>query len=209
MASDIQIARMALAHVGDRFDISALNEASTEAEQVNLMFDHVRDKLLRSHPWNFAKKYISPAALSGTVPGLWTYMYLYPADALRVLGITNPAGREAPPLQYETGRNAADQYCVFTDAEDAEIVYVSRVTNPEEFDTEFTVAFSYALASSVAMALTGDSNIAAKLEQQAQLTLNSALEGDSSEGIEPSFPEASWITARVGTDVNKKTVFNS
>jgi hypothetical protein len=69
------------------------------------------------------------------------------------------------------------------------------------------MAFTYALASAVSMALTGDANLAAKLEQQAQLTLNSALEGDSSEGIEPSFPEASWITARVGTHV--KTVFNS
>ena len=207
MASDIEIARMALAHVGDRFDISSLTEASTEAEQVNLMFTHVRDQMLRAHPWNFAKKYVSPAALSGTVPGLWTYMYLYPVDALRILGLTNPAGRDAPPLQYETGRNAADQYCIFTDQADVELGFVSRVTDPQEFDTEFTIAFSYALASSVAMSLTGHNGLATKLAQQAQLTLNSALEGDSSEGIEPSFPEASWITARVGPHV--KTVFNS
>ena len=36
MASQVQIAKLALQHVGDRFDISSLTEFTPEAEQVNL-----------------------------------------------------------------------------------------------------------------------------------------------------------------------------
>ena len=57
MASQVQIAKLALQHVGDRFDISSLTEVTPEAEQVNLIFNDTRDALLRQHPWNFAKKF--------------------------------------------------------------------------------------------------------------------------------------------------------
>ena len=61
MSSEVQIARLALQHLGDRYDITSLNEASPEAEQVKLVFDNVRDMVLREHPWKFARKYSTPA----------------------------------------------------------------------------------------------------------------------------------------------------
>ena len=62
MASKVQIAKLALQHVGDRYDISDITEATPEAEQVNLLYDDTRDALLRQHPRVFATKYTSPAA---------------------------------------------------------------------------------------------------------------------------------------------------
>jgi hypothetical protein len=38
MASKVQIAKLALQHVGDRYDISDITEATPEAEQVNLLY---------------------------------------------------------------------------------------------------------------------------------------------------------------------------
>ena len=89
MASDVQIARLALSYVGDRFNIGSLTEQSAEAEQVNLVFVEARDSLLRQHTWNFATKFSSPAAVTGTAPNLWQFMYLYPTDALKIIQITN------------------------------------------------------------------------------------------------------------------------
>ena len=132
MASEVQIAKLALQHIGDRFDISDLEEDTPEAEQVNLIFTDTRDALLRQHPWNFAKKYMTPAALSGTV----------------------------------------------------------------QFDPEFVLHFSYALAAKLAMPLTGERAIANDMEVMVQNMANSAWETDSNEGIEEEPPEATWIQAR-------------
>tara|TARA_Y100000996_G_scaffold343063_1_gene280619 strand:- start:1491 stop:2108 length:618 start_codon:yes stop_codon:yes gene_type:complete len=198
MASQVQIAKLALQHVGDRFDISSLTEFTPEAEQVNLIFNDTRDALLRQHPWNFAKKFVSPATVAGTVPGGWTFMYLYPTDAVRILGITNPLGRGQPPIEFEVARNAANNRVLLCDQESAEIVYTARITTTEDFDAEFTMALSYSLAAKLAMPLTGDRGIAGELEKLATIYCNSAWETDASEGIEPAKPEADWITARLG-----------
>ena len=85
MASKVQIAKMALQHVGDRYDISDITEATPEAEQVNLLYDDTRDALLRQNPWVFATKYVTPAALAGPVPGNWTYMSVYPLQETLLL----------------------------------------------------------------------------------------------------------------------------
>tara|TARA_B100001013_G_C24619421_1_gene446588 strand:- start:475 stop:1122 length:648 start_codon:yes stop_codon:yes gene_type:complete len=209
MASEVQIAKLALSYVGDRFDITSLTEASTEAEQVNLVFVEARDSLLRQHTWNFAKKFSSPAALTGTAPNLWTFMYLYPVDALRILSITNPAGREATPIKFEVGINGDDEYCVLTDQEDAQIKYIKRITDTQEFDANFTVAFAYSIAAKIAMALTGDGGIATNLYNMYQAQLNMARGNDAAEGIEPDPPEAGWILARDGDTTSGITVFNS
>ena len=198
MASQVQIAKLALQHVGDRFDISSLTEFTPEAEQVNLIFNDTRDALLRQHPWHFAKKFVSPATVAGTVPGGWTFMYLYPTDAVRILGITNPLGRGQPPIEFEVARNAANNRVLLCDQESAEIVYTARITTTEDFDAEFTMALSYSLAAKLAMPLTGDRGIAGELEKLATIYCNSAWETDASEGIEPAKPEADWITARLG-----------
>ena len=195
MASEVQIAKLALQHIGDRWDISDLTEATPEAEQVNLVFDDTRDALLRQHPWNFGKKYASPATLSGTVPGNWTYMYAYPTDAVRVNGIIDPV-ETGTPIKFEVARNASDVKVVLTDQEDAEFFYTARITDTVQFDPEFTMALSYALAARLAMPLTGERAIMGDMDTLARNIVNSAWETDSNEGIEEDLPEATWIQAR-------------
>jgi len=215
MASQVQIAKLALQHLGDRYDISDLSEATVEAEQVNLIYEDTRDWLLRQHPWNFAKKYASPAELTGSgttaVPGNWERMYLYPPDALRMGGIVNPLGDDQPVLKFEVARNASDERILLCNVEDAEIFYTARITDPTDFDPEFTMAFSYALASKMAMPLTGERAIAGDLMGEARNHISSAWETDSNEGVEEAAPDASWIRARVGlvTNVNTFTANNT
>jgi len=215
MASQVQIAKLALQHIGDRYDISDLSEATVEAEQVNLIFEDTRDWLLRQHPWNFAKKYATPAELTGSgttaVPGNWERMYLYPPDALRMGGIINPLGDDQPVIKFEVARNSSDERVILCSVEDAEIFYTARITDTTDFDPEFTMAFSYALASKMAMPLTGERSIAADLMAEARNHINSAWETDSNEGVEESAPDADWIRARTGvvTNVNTFTATNT
>lgn len=197
MASKVQIAKLALQHIGDRYDISDINEATPEAEQVNLLFDDTRDALLRQHPWAFATKYTNPAALSGTVPGHWDYMFLYPTDCIRMLGIVNPLGKDQPKVKFEVARNSSGKRIILSDLEEPEIFYTMRVEDTTDYDPEFVMAFSYVLAARLVMPLIGERSIAADLYQQAQAVLNSAWETDSNEGTEESLPDVDWIRARV------------
>ncbi len=198
--SDVQIAKLALNHVGDRYDITSLTEASNEAEQINLVYDTVRDALIREHPWKFAKRYVSPATLAGTVPAGWTYMFTYPSDGLRVWRIVNPldpAGDTLPPLKFDVIRNADDVKVIVTDEEEPEFEYSKRVTNSSEFDHLFDWAFSWRLAENIAMAVTGDAGIAGRTAQMANVHVGNAKQEDSNEGISrEQSRDPDWIRAR-------------
>ena len=195
MASEVQIGKMALSFVGDEFDITDLDEETVVAEQVNLHFVDTRNEMLRRYPWRFAKKYTSPATLTGTVPGNWDYMYTYITDAVWIRGVVDPL-EGTVPIKFEVARNAVDVKVILTNQDSAEFFYTQRVTNPTDFDPEFVIAFSYALSSRMAMSLTGDGGIAQSLDALARQKAMEAQITDGNEGVEEDKPEASWITAR-------------
>lgn len=197
MASEVQIARLALQHLGDRFDITSLAEASPEAEQVNLVFADVRDMVLREHPWKFARKYASPASLAGVVPGNWSYMYAYPTDAMRIIHIVNPLGDSAPPIRFEVARNADDAKVLLTNESEPTFAYTKQVTDPQQFDPQFVIALSYRLAQYIAIPITGDRQLMADMKSLADTELGKARSSDANEGFEAPRPdEADWIRAR-------------
>jgi hypothetical protein len=195
MASEVQIGKMALSFVGDEFDITDLDEETVVAEQVNLHFVDTRNEMLRRYPWRFAKKYTSPATLTGTVPGNWDYMYTYITDAIWIRGIVDPLKGKVP-IKFEIARNSVNVKVILTDQDTAEFFYTQRVTNPADFDPEFVIAFSYALSARMAMSLTGDGGIAQSLDLLARQKAMEAQVTDGNEGVEQEKPEASWITAR-------------
>lgn len=195
MASETQIGKLALQHIGDRYDISDLTEESVEAEQVNLIFNDTRDWMLRQHDWSFAKKFATPSALTGTVPNNFDFMYTYMTDAVKVNGVVDPLNA-GTKIDFEVARNSSDVKVILTDAEDAQFFYTARITDPAQFDPEFTMAFSYELASRLAMPLTGDRAIMGDMAALARSMVASARVSDSNEGSTDEPPDADWITAR-------------
>ena len=199
MASKVQIAKLALQHVGDRFDITSLSDDTTEAEQVNLVFDDCRDYVLRHHVWKFARTYVSPSALAGTVPAEWTYMFTYPAEAVRVVRIVNPLGRwdQLPPIPFDIGRNSNDVKVILTDEQEPEIEYIKQIENTELFDPGFTWALSWKIAETIAMPLTGDRGVRDEMRAGFQEAMGQAKMDDANEGIEPSRSrDPDWIRSR-------------
>jgi len=197
MSSEVQIARLALQHIGDRYDITSLDEATPEAEQVNLVYENVRDMVLREHPWKFARKFSTPASLVGTVPGNWSYMFLHPADCLRVIRIVNPLGDDKPPVRFEMARNGADQHVILCDIEEPTIEYTMRLTEPGEYDPQFVTALSYRIAQYIAMPITGDRQIMSDMKTLADNEVRAAQASDANEGFEEPRPaQATWIDAR-------------
>ncbi len=197
MASEVQIARLALQHLGDRYDITSLDEASPEAEQVQLVFDNVRDMVLREHPWKFARKYATPAPLAGDAPPNWDFMFTYPSDALRVIRIVNPLGDNQPPIRFEVARNSADLRVILTNESEPTFEYTKQVTDPQQFDPQFVTALAYRIAQYIAMPITGDRAVMSDMKTLADVEVGKAQASDANEGFETPRPaEATWITAR-------------
>jgi hypothetical protein len=198
--SEVQIAKLALSHLGDRYDITSLSEASPEAEQVNLVFENLRDALVREHPWKFALSYFTPSALVGTPPAHWGYMYAYPSDALKVWRIINPLdpiGVHLPPLKFSVGRTSAGTKVLLTNESEPEFEYCRRITNIAEVDANFAMALSWRIAMHIAMPITGDGGIAQMMAQQAQYWVAHAKGEDANEGVaSEQIRDPDWLRAR-------------
>jgi len=198
--SEVQIAKLALQHLGDRYDITSLTEDGTEAEQVNLVFANLRDALIREHPWKFALRYYTPSALAGTPPARWGYMYTYPSDALKVWRIVNPAdphGDTLPPLKWSIARNSNDTKVLLTDEAEPEFEYSKQVVDSSEFDANFDMALSYRIAEAIAMPITGDLGIKQSMGQEARMYVGVAKMEDGNEGVNREMShDPDWLRAR-------------
>lgn len=100
--TDVSICNEALAHIGTRSTITALNDGSTEANACNLVYTDTRDQLLSMAHWNFAKKTdvlgnpVKSAPGTPTNPSTatqwsnafppppWLYEYALPTDAIQM-----------------------------------------------------------------------------------------------------------------------------
>ncbi len=86
--SSVQIANMALAHLGILTPIVALNQTGTNATACNLFYHQVTEEVLRDFPWPFAWRYAPLTLVDGTTelqanPD-WQYSYRAPADAIAI-----------------------------------------------------------------------------------------------------------------------------
>lgn len=172
MASEVEICKLALSNIRAR-SINSLTESSVEAQQCKLKYSIVRDFLLRDVPWQFARE-VKALALRTDEPLEWVYAYQYPSDCLNVRYITADFGfkdqtadgiayrdrydvwfvepeRQVP---FELG-SFSDGKAILTDQEDAYAVYTKRVTDPNQYDSQFILAFSWYLASELAVPLVG------------------------------------------------------
>ena len=199
--SEVQIAKLALQHLGDRYDIISLDEASPEAEQVNLVFDNARDALVREHPWKFSLRYYTPSSLVGTPPASWDQMYAYPPDALKVWRIVNPLdpmGDNLPPLKFTVARNNDDVKVLLTNETEPEFEYSKQVTNSFEFDANFDMALSWRIAELIAMPITGDVAVRDRVQRDAEKYVGIAKREDANEGISrEQSRDPDWIRARL------------
>lgn len=91
MTSEVDLCNRALATIGTRSTISSIqpSDGSNEANQCALLYYPVRDALLRSAHWDFARRQVSLSQLkaasdtNSTCPVPWQFEYAYPSDCLK------------------------------------------------------------------------------------------------------------------------------
>lgn len=182
MISKITVCNLALAQLGQA-PISSLDQEDEKARRLNLFYEPVRDEVLRTHNWAFAGVCEPLALLEKEPTAEGSFIYKYPAEALFIRRIFQPQAPQQP-LPFKE-RFRADLHCrtLNVAARTAHAEYTRRITDENLFDPAFVKSFSLALAGDLAVALTGDAQLAAQILQKYTLSLEEARRSNMTENF--------------------------
>jgi len=170
MASVVQICNGALNQLGAS-TILSLTEDSKNARLCNARYENVRDAVFRHHPWNCLLKRLQLAADTDAPAWGFTKQFTLPADCLRLIRI----------LDYDSDY-VVEGRKILSNSSTMKILYISRVTDPNEYDELLREVLSAALAADIAYAITSSNPVATQMYSLYQEKLKDARFVDSTEG---------------------------
>jgi hypothetical protein len=189
VATKVEIANVALTALGAD-PISDLNDPDNEnSRKVKRVYDTIRRSTLRKHFWNFAMKEIALSRLTD-VPILddYTYVFQLPPDYVR-LKKTDLATESGDTYKIKGKR-------IYCNSTSLKIEYVYDCDDPNEYDSEFIMAFAGALADILAYPITTNATMAGQVKIDAKKMLDQAKSSDSMEETPDKPQQGSWIRAR-------------
>lgn len=172
MASEIDIANLALAHLGDSATVSSFNppEGSAQAEHCARFYPIARDSLIEQHDWGFATRRAVLAPLTYTDPtGEWAFAYALPNLCIKPIKVRPPStlssiitsyplstiapsgnmvGNNGIEFTAETDENG--NKFLLTNQETASVIYLVQTTDTNKFSPLFVDTLSWYLASYLA-----------------------------------------------------------
>ncbi len=192
MASVVDICNGALNQLGAT-TILSLTEDSKNARLCNARYTQVRDALFRSHPWNCLQKRVELAADTDTPAWGFTSQYTLPADCMRLLRI----------LDFDSNYKVEGRK-ILSNASTMKILYIGRITDPNEYDELLRETLSASLAADIAFAVTSNNTTATNMYNLFQDKLKDARFVDSTEGqnVEQDLGMTDVIDA--GTFINSR-----
>lgn len=141
MASKVDICNSALRKLGVE-RINSLTEDNSRAKICNDRYDILRDEALRSHPWKFAIKRTTAAAVPTAPLFDWEKQFQLPSDCLRVLRVND---------DYAKWSQEGDK--ILTNDTSCKIKYISRVAE-SMFDSSFVEVLAFRMALDMCYTLT-------------------------------------------------------
>lgn len=205
MATEVDIANLALAHLGEKGVITSLTPPAggSHANTMSTFYPLARDLVLEAHDWAFASKRVTLSQV-GSPPDEWTYSYALPNDCLtarRVYesGVSFTKDELSDPFKQEVDSTGAKR--LYTDTSPATLRYTSKVTNTVRFSTHAVIAISYMLAHLAAGTIRrGDKRIKAEMHQAYLQALLPAQSHDANQDkpkeVDPPKHEPAHLKAR-------------
>lgn len=179
--SKIQICNLALSRLGNRDSVNNIDTPSTPFERAfAIWYDVCRQFMLKKLMPNFALTRDVVAAIDETPAFGYAYVYQYPKDCLKVLGVGN--------VQDKQNNYSVEGNKIYTDEvyEDGmELRYVKDETDVTKFSSEFIMALSAELAEKVSLQITqdGDKLTAMNVLKKSDQSEASALNGQENRPI--------------------------
>lgn len=155
MASSVEIANMALSHLGTGKEIASFTENSAEANACRRFYDTALDKTLRGSNWPFATRFQTLNLITVDPNEEWLFSYRYPTDCLQAIRIISGIKNEAKQdrIDYRIVNQTTGQE-IYTDRENAILEYTVAVTDVNLFPSDFKMALSFLLAHYIAPRVT-------------------------------------------------------
>ena len=185
MPSAVDICNRALSRVGEG-RITSLTDGTKQARACDSAYSHVRDEVLRAHPWNSAITRASLAKLSSSPSFGYDDEYQLPADCLRVVEVydtTLPWVVEGKKLLSDEGSPLS-------------IRYVKREEDPNQWDSLLVSAVSARLALELCEELTQSNTKRERAAREYEAIMSSARRADGQEQSPMPFEEDAWVNAR-------------
>ena len=170
MASIVDINNAALNQLGAS-TILSLTEDSKNARICNARYTQIRDSVFRSHPWNCLQKRVELSSSTTTPAWGFSFQYDLPGDCLRLLRI----------LDYESNHKVEGR-SILSNNSSMKILYISRITDPNQYDENLREALSAAIAADIAYAITSNNTVQQNMIALYQEKIRDARFVDSTEG---------------------------
>jgi hypothetical protein len=200
MPSTVDIANYALNNLGAS-NISSLDENSKAARIVNQRYEAVRDAVFRAHPWNCLIERAQLAQDTDAPAFGYTYQYALPTNpyCLRVLEFSN--GTLSYPQDNITNNSGGPVFVIegrklLTDEAIAQIKYIGRVTDPQQYDASLVEALASRLAAEVCYAITGSTSMVQIQTSLYEAKINEARFNDATEGATQRLEASDFIESR-------------
>lgn len=224
MTTDVDICNRALDEMGARVIIASLAEATPQAKACTRQYAAMRQQILRSANWAFARKTLvqTPIGLlsanPATSPYPWAAKYTYPADCLKVryilpTPIAAGGGGIAPNVSSLTPNDWAmpsrrnrflpayddsgtPAKVLLSNVINITTVYTVDVVSPDIWDSLFTNAMVMGLASKLVIPLAGNVKLKTSFAQLAQNAILEARVADGNEAVPSSDHTPDWMATR-------------
>jgi hypothetical protein len=185
MASVVDICNIALSRIGEGTIID-LSEDSKAARQCNLIYNDVRDSVLREHPWNFAIKRVELALLPTAPLFEFDFQHRLPSDCLRVLKTDD----DLTPYRIEGSSLLSNNAAVI-------IEYISRIEDSTMFDSLFVDCFADRIGADLTYNLSDNNTLTQLMFQRSKDKIKQARAMDGQEGIPRSIEADTWLNSRL------------
>jgi len=200
MASKTEICNMSISHIGTGKEILNIDtETSEEAKVCRRFYDISRKDALRGYDWPFARVRLALALVEEDPNTEWKYAYRYPSGCVAVRRIESGLRNDTRQsrVSYELSNDDSGAL-IFTDCENAVMVYTEDLDSPDRYPADFVLAYSYKLASLIAPRLSkGDPfKIVGSMMELYGLAIERATGRASNEEQPDQLPESEFTRSR-------------
>tara|TARA_R100000773_G_scaffold44220_2_gene44583 strand:+ start:269 stop:853 length:585 start_codon:yes stop_codon:yes gene_type:complete len=188
--SDIDIAARALILIGAD-PITSFTETSTEALVASNIYEDVVQSALCASRWRFATNQAELNRLTDVPTGRFDFAYQLPSDMLMLHALTVNDNL----IEYNIYGDKAFSNTSETDTVIAD--YAFRV-GEEKFPSYFTISVEFSLATTFAVAIARDEQLAALMESKARVAMQQAKTLDSQQQTTRKLVTSRFISERRG-----------
>jgi len=165
------ICNQALSKIGAKEISNIDSDPSASATKCRIIYESLRDSLLRLVNWSFAIERQELSRLSSTPVYGYSYNYALPTDpyCLRVISI-----EDDKPYRIEGQKLLCDE-------DVCNIKYIARIENPIHFDSNFVTLYVDALASGLAITIANSGTLKDRMDVDYKISLAKARESNALE----------------------------